>query len=179
VEADRHGWLVHRWWMSYRCVDTRINTATDFTAQRSDSDRTKIKPPLDRLQNHCPTPHSHRPVVRAICRQQAVDLSGSGRYRRNVPAASGPFIDAAVLVHGLWGNPHDWRWVKGLLEDADVQVITPDLPSHRTPMAGLSRMLPKSATPYEPARRQLLRCAGRTAAVSLAWRQPGTRRCLG
>ena len=79
----------------------------------------------------------HTLIGRAICRQQAVDSSGSGRYRRNVPAASGPFIGAAVLVHGLWGNPHDWRWVKGLLEDADVQVITPDLPSHRTPMAGL------------------------------------------
>src|SRR5215212_7486480 len=34
-------------------------------------------------------------------------------------------------------------------------------------------MLPKFATPYEPARRQLLRWAGGTAAVSLAWRQPG------
>jgi pimeloyl-ACP methyl ester carboxylesterase len=43
-----------------------------------------------------------------------------------------------VLVHGLWGNPHDWRWVRGLLEDANVQVITPDLPSHRTPTAGLT-----------------------------------------
>jgi pimeloyl-ACP methyl ester carboxylesterase len=54
-----------------------------------------------------------------------------------VTPASGPFTGAAVLVHGLWGNPHDWRWVKGLLEDANVQVITPDLPSHRTPTAGL------------------------------------------
>jgi hypothetical protein len=35
------------------------------------------------------------------------------------------------------GNPQDWRWVGGLLEEADVQVITPDLPSHRTPTAGL------------------------------------------
>ena len=41
-------------------------------------------------------------------------------------------------MHGLWGNPHDWRWVRGLLEDANVQVITPDLPSHRTPTAGLA-----------------------------------------
>jgi pimeloyl-ACP methyl ester carboxylesterase len=55
-----------------------------------------------------------------------------------VPPASGPFIGAAVLIQGLWGNPHDWRWVKGLLEDANVQVITPDLPSHRTPTAGLA-----------------------------------------
>jgi pimeloyl-ACP methyl ester carboxylesterase len=36
------------------------------------------------------------------------------------------------------GNPHDWRWVRGLLEDANVQVITPDLPSHRTLTAGLA-----------------------------------------
>jgi pimeloyl-ACP methyl ester carboxylesterase len=55
-----------------------------------------------------------------------------------VPPASGRFVGAAVLVHGLWGNPHDWRWVRGLLEDADVLVITPDLPSHRTPTAGLA-----------------------------------------
>jgi pimeloyl-ACP methyl ester carboxylesterase len=54
-----------------------------------------------------------------------------------VPQASGPFTGAAVLVHGLWGNPDDWRWVRGLLEDADVLVITPDLPSHSTPTAGL------------------------------------------
>ena len=31
---------------------TRINRATDFTAQRSGSDRTKIKLPLDRMQIH-------------------------------------------------------------------------------------------------------------------------------
>jgi pimeloyl-ACP methyl ester carboxylesterase len=55
-----------------------------------------------------------------------------------VPPASGPFIGTAVLVHGLWENPTDWRWVRGLLEDANVQVITPDLPSHRMPTAGLA-----------------------------------------
>lgn len=43
-----------------------------------------------------------------------------------------------MLVHGLWGCPVDWRRVRGLLEDADVQVITADLPSHRTPTAGLA-----------------------------------------
>jgi hypothetical protein len=42
------------------------------------------------------------------------------------------------LVQGLWGNPHDWRWVRGLLEDADVLVITPDLPFRSTPTAGLA-----------------------------------------
>ena len=70
-------------------------------------------------------------------------------------------------------------WVRRPFEDAQVQVITPDLPPTALRLPDLSRMLPKFATPYEPARRQLLRWAGRTAAVSLAWRQPGTRRCLG
>lgn len=60
-----------------------------------------------------------------------------GRYRHQVPPGSGRFHGGAVLVHGLWGNPDDWRWVRRPLEDAHVQVITPDLPSHRTPMAGL------------------------------------------
>jgi len=55
-----------------------------------------------------------------------------------MPSDLGPFIGSAVLVHGLWGNPVDWRWVKNLLEDADVQVITPDLPSHNTLTAGLA-----------------------------------------
>jgi pimeloyl-ACP methyl ester carboxylesterase len=55
-----------------------------------------------------------------------------------VPPSSGPSPAAAVLVHGLWGNPRDWRWVRRLLEDANVQVVTPDLPSHRTPTAGLA-----------------------------------------
>ena len=55
-----------------------------------------------------------------------------------MPSEPGPFIGAAVLVHGLWGRPVDWRWVGRLLEDADVQVITPDLPSHRTSTAGLA-----------------------------------------
>jgi pimeloyl-ACP methyl ester carboxylesterase len=36
------------------------------------------------------------------------------------------------------GNPEDWRWVRGLLEDTDVQVIAPHSPSHRTPTAGLA-----------------------------------------
>ena len=43
-----------------------------------------------------------------------------------------------MLVHGLWGKPEDWGWVRRLLEDADVHVITPDLPSHRTLTAGLA-----------------------------------------
>lgn len=43
-----------------------------------------------------------------------------------------------MLVHGLWGNSEDWRWVRSLLEDAEVWVIAPDLPSHSTPTAGLA-----------------------------------------
>jgi pimeloyl-ACP methyl ester carboxylesterase len=42
-----------------------------------------------------------------------------------------------VLVHGLWGNPQDWRWVGELIEDAGAVVVAPDLPSHRSPKAGL------------------------------------------
>ncbi len=55
-----------------------------------------------------------------------------------MPSEPGPLIGGAVLVHGLWVRPVDWRWVGRLLEDADVQVITPDLPSHRTSTAGLA-----------------------------------------
>ncbi|BCT77109.1 hypothetical protein SCMU_29510 [Sinomonas cyclohexanicum] len=44
---------------------------------------------------------------------------------------------SAVLVHGMWGVPEDWRWVRGILEGRGVEVITPDLPSHRSPGAGL------------------------------------------
>jgi len=37
----------------------------------------------------------------------------------------------AVLVHGGWSNPHDWRWVVERLDAAGVAAIAPDLPSHR------------------------------------------------
>jgi pimeloyl-ACP methyl ester carboxylesterase len=51
-----------------------------------------------------------------------------------------PSIDvgSAVLVHGLWGWPEDWRWVRQVLEQSGLHVSTPDLPSHRTSTAGLS-----------------------------------------
>lgn len=44
-----------------------------------------------------------------------------------------------VLVHGLWGVPEDWTWVRRELErrHPDVQVEVPDLPSHRLPDVGL------------------------------------------
>lgn len=44
----------------------------------------------------------------------------------------------AVLVHGTWAGPHDWRWVRTLLEDAGVEVHAPDLPSHHDASAGLA-----------------------------------------
>lgn len=44
----------------------------------------------------------------------------------------------AVLVHGMWSNPADWRWVAERLRDHDVEVVVPDLPSHRTASAGLT-----------------------------------------
>jgi pimeloyl-ACP methyl ester carboxylesterase len=37
----------------------------------------------------------------------------------------------AVLVHGGWSNPDDWRWVAERLERAGITVVAPDLPSHR------------------------------------------------
>ncbi len=46
-------------------------------------------------------------------------------------------LGTAVLVHGTWGNPDDWQWVRGLLEERGVHVETPDLPSHRSSRAGL------------------------------------------
>lgn len=44
-----------------------------------------------------------------------------------------------VLVHGMWGVPEDWTWVRRELEERQpyLQVLTPDLPSHRSPEAGL------------------------------------------
>lgn len=37
----------------------------------------------------------------------------------------------AVLVHGAWSNPADWRWVAACLHARGVQAAIPDLPSHR------------------------------------------------
>jgi pimeloyl-ACP methyl ester carboxylesterase len=41
-------------------------------------------------------------------------------------------VGTAVLVHGGWGHPDDWTWVRRLLEEASVEVVTPDLPTHRS-----------------------------------------------
>jgi pimeloyl-ACP methyl ester carboxylesterase len=45
---------------------------------------------------------------------------------------------SAVLVHGLWGFPDDWQWVRPLLEADNIRVLTPDLPSQRSSSAGLA-----------------------------------------
>ncbi len=42
------------------------------------------------------------------------------------------------MVHGLWGLPDDWHWVKRLLEAEDIVVATPDLPLERSTSAGLA-----------------------------------------
>lgn len=43
-----------------------------------------------------------------------------------------------VLVHGGWGDPNDWRWVREPLEAAGLHVVAVDLPSHRGAEAGLA-----------------------------------------
>lgn len=39
-------------------------------------------------------------------------------------------VGTAVLVHGAWSNPADWRWVVEALP-ADLDAVAVDLPSHR------------------------------------------------
>ncbi|HLL61993.1 MAG TPA: alpha/beta hydrolase, partial [Propionibacteriaceae bacterium] len=51
---------------------------------------------------------------------------------------AGSVRGSAVLVHGLWGNPDDWQWVRSSLEAAGVRVTVPDLPSHLSTEAGLT-----------------------------------------
>jgi pimeloyl-ACP methyl ester carboxylesterase len=38
----------------------------------------------------------------------------------------------------MWSSPADWRWVAERLRDNDVEVVIPDLPSHRIASAGLT-----------------------------------------
>ena len=68
-------------------------------------------------------------------------------------------VGSAVLVHGLWDNPEDWRWVSRLLEAANVQVRAPDLPTHRSPSATL-------ADDAEEVRRAIKLCS---APVVVGW----------
>jgi pimeloyl-ACP methyl ester carboxylesterase len=42
---------------------------------------------------------------------------------------------SAVLVHGAWSRPEDWRWVSEQLRAKDVDVRAVDLPSHHSSSA--------------------------------------------
>ena len=42
---------------------------------------------------------------------------------------------SAVLVHGAWSNPDDWRWVVEYLRPGQVDLRAIDLPSHRSSSA--------------------------------------------
>lgn len=44
---------------------------------------------------------------------------------------------SAVLVHGMWSGPYDWRWVTRLLERAGLRVLAVDLPSHSSAETGV------------------------------------------
>ncbi len=62
----------------------------------------------------------------------------NGAAIRYVAVVADATLGSAVLVHGLWGNPGDWRWVAGLPEGQGVQVQAPDLPSHSSTTDGLA-----------------------------------------
>jgi pimeloyl-ACP methyl ester carboxylesterase len=42
-------------------------------------------------------------------------------------------LGSAVLVHGAWSHPEEWRWVIERLTPHGIEVIAVDLPSHRSP----------------------------------------------
>jgi pimeloyl-ACP methyl ester carboxylesterase len=44
----------------------------------------------------------------------------------------------AILVHGAWSSPADWRWVAACLQEQGIATVTPDLPSHRSRWADRS-----------------------------------------
>jgi pimeloyl-ACP methyl ester carboxylesterase len=55
-----------------------------------------------------------------------------GGWMTGAFAVTAAKIGSAVLVHGMWSSPSDWRWVEQLLQEAHVEVLVPDLPSHRS-----------------------------------------------
>lgn len=76
--------------------------------------------------------------------------------------AGGGSRGSAVLVHGLWSSPADWRWVEQLLHEADVEVSVPDLPSHR----------PELGSPSDDAaevRRAIRACSGPVVVVGWSY----------
>lgn len=68
---------------------------------------------------------------------------------------------SVVLVHGMWGVPEDWRWVRALLEEKGVEVAAPDLPSHRFADAGLADDVEEV--------RAAIRSMGRSPTVLAGW----------
>src|SRR4029450_11714901 len=66
----------------------------------------------------------------------------------------------AVLVHGMWSDPADWRWVTERLRGNDVEVLAPDLPSHRTASAGL---------PADAAEGRSMIASARPPVVAVGW----------
>jgi pimeloyl-ACP methyl ester carboxylesterase len=69
---------------------------------------------------------------------------------------------SAVLVHGMWSSPADWRWVERLLHEADVEVSVPDLPSHG----------PELGSPADDAaevRRAIRACSGPVVVVGWSY----------
>lgn len=81
--------------------------------------------PIDQVR----PPLQHRAMFGLVRRRVRRDPVGVNASR---------YAGSAVLVHGTWGNPDDWRWVSAPLREVGVDVAVPDLPSHRGPGAGLT-----------------------------------------
>jgi pimeloyl-ACP methyl ester carboxylesterase len=62
----------------------------------------------------------------------------------------------AVLVHGGWSNPADWRWVSERLVRKGVEVVALDLPSHRRPDATRAEDVAEVASAVESAQRPVV-----------------------
>ena len=93
------------------------------------------------------------------CTGAASDL---GRIRVRYFAVVAEILGSAVLVHGLWGHPQDWRWVAELLAERGVEVRAPDLPSHSSSTHGL-------ADDAEAVRREIRSCQGPVVAVGWSY----------
>lgn len=76
-----------------------------------------------------PTPD--RPVDGVLSSSRKVELSCIGHREGGRLADTGVSIGTAVLVHGSWSSPSDWRWVRDLLDAAGMACDAVDLPSHQ------------------------------------------------
>jgi pimeloyl-ACP methyl ester carboxylesterase len=54
----------------------------------------------------------------------------AGRSSLNAAGWREELMATAVLVHGAWSSPADWRWVAECLQAQGVETVIPDLPSH-------------------------------------------------